>query len=175
MEQERNRQKEIGDLEDKIDTYSDLLYKLAWVRLKNEQDAQDVVQETFCQYYKSAPRFESREHEKAWFIRVTLNGCRKIWRSAWNRHVVLMPEQEQMDQRETEADYLARERGDQVLQEVLKLSARYREVIHLFYYMQLSVKEIAAVTGSPESTVTSRLTRGREILRKRLKEDMDFE
>ncbi len=58
---------------------------------------------------------------------------------------------------------------------VMELPAKYRDVIHLFYYEELSVKEIARITGRVESTVTSQLTRGRELLRKSLKGEYDFD
>lgn len=70
---------------------------------------------------------------------------------------------------------LGQEKRRQLLEAVMSLPAKYREVIHLFYYQQLSVKAIAEVTGRGESTVTSQLTRGREMLRRSLKEEYDFE
>lgn len=57
----------------------------------------------------------------------------------------------------------------------MALPVKYREVIHLFYYQGLSVKAIAEITNRGESTVTSQLTRGRELLRKSLREEYDFE
>ena len=70
----------------KIDEYGDMLFKLSYVRLQNRQDAEDVVQEVFYQYLKKPQSFQGPEHEKAWFLKVTLNACRKVWRSAWKRH-----------------------------------------------------------------------------------------
>ena len=82
-----------NNLQLKIDEYSGMLYKLAFFQLKNYQDAEDVVQETFYQYIRTAPEFENGEHEKAWFIKVTLNGCRKVFRCAWyRRRDVLLPQ-----------------------------------------------------------------------------------
>ena len=76
--------------------------------------------------------------------------------------------------REPEERVLRREENRRLLQAVLALPEKYRDVIHLFYYEELSVKEIARATGRGESTVTSQLTRGRELLRKSLKEGYDF-
>ena len=67
-----------------------------------------------------------------------------------------------------------RETEKKLLEAVLALPVKYRDVIHLFYYQGLSVREIAQATGSKESTVTSQLTRGREILKRSLKEEYDF-
>lgn len=181
------------ELQLKIDAYSDMLFKLSFLRLRNVQDAEDVVQEVFYQYLKKPQTFQSPEHEKAWFLKVTLNGCRKVWRSAWKRHRTSWPagegdaadsgpdasgkgEEAKPEGRiqEPEECFLRRERNRRLLQAVLALPEKYRDVIHLFYYEELSVREIARVTGRRESTVTSQLTRGRELLRKSLKEEYDF-
>lgn len=173
--QQGGRQQGIRDLQTTIDTYRDMLYKIALMQLKNEQDAEDVVQEVFYQYYKNTPEFASGEHEKAWFIKVTLNGCRRIWRSAWYRHSAPYPEQEMAEESRLESDYLKKEQYMQIWKAVYELPAKYREVIHLFYHEDLSIKEICAVTGRQESTVTSQLTRARDLLKRRLGEEWEFE
>nr|WP_304954613.1 sigma-70 family RNA polymerase sigma factor [uncultured Acetatifactor sp.] len=181
------------ELQLKIDAYGDMLFKLSFLRLQNAQDAEDVVQEVFYQYLKKPRTFQSPEHEKAWFLKVTLNGCRKVWRSAWKRHQAPWPSgpgdaensqwdlngtKEAMPQdaqvHEPEERFFRREENRRLLQAVLALPEKYRDVIHLFYYEELSVKEISRITGRGESTVTSQLTRGRELLRKSLKEEYDF-
>lgn len=169
-------------LQEKIVLYSDMLFKIAYARLGNRADAEDVVQETFYQYLKAAREFENAEHEKAWLIRVTLNGCRREWRNAFNRRRSDLQDLEQLCQENTEAEgecspeeaVLCRERAGAVMEAVWKLPMRYRDVIHLFYYEDLSVNEIAEILGRKNSTVTSQLTRGREILKKSLKEEYDF-
>ena len=176
------------NLQLKIDAYGDMLFKLSFVRLQNVQDAEDVVQEVFYQYLKKSPVFQSPEHEKAWLLKVTLNACRKVWRSAWKRHQGDWPADsgEGGAGAETEAvgagmsvpgpeeSAVRREERRRLMGAVLALPAKYRDVIHLFYYEELSVKEIARVMGRGESTVTSQLTRGRELLKKSLKEEYDF-
>lgn len=177
----------------KIDEYSDMLFKLSYMRLQNVQDAEDVVQEVFYQYFKSSRSFEGPEHEKAWLLKVAMNACRKVWRSAWRRHQGdWRPEEEN---RRTgvfdggkavgeelistlsgpEETVVRQEERRRLLEAVWKLPERYRDVIHLFYYEELSVKEIARITGRGVSTVTSQLTRGREQLKKLLREDYEFE
>lgn len=168
-------------LQERINLYSDMLYKIAFMQLRNNQDAEDVVQETFYQYIKTNKEFESSEHEKAWLIKVTLNGCRKIWRSAWYRRTDAMPEKEipldrlELSESMMEKEALQKEQNREIMGAVMKLPRKYREVIHLFYFQQMSIKEICLVTERKESTVTSQLTRGREILRKNLKEEYQYE
>ncbi len=187
------------ELQHKIEEYADMLFKLSYIRLGNSQDAEDVVQEVFYQYFKSNKSFESGEHEKAWLLRVTLNACKKVWRSAWKRYQAdVCREQEHcfreenlIDLNTTGTDRIGMEKGTsslgleetairqeqkQILMDaVLALPEKYRDVIHLFYYEEFSIKEIARIVGRGESTVTSQLTRGRELLRKRLKEEYDFD
>lgn len=183
------------ELQQKIERYTDMLFKLSYIRLQNRQDAEDVVQEVFYQYLKNAASFESQEHEKAWLLRVTLNACKKVWRSSWKRHQGLVydtcggdfSQEEHCRPNDIleegavsgtvpgpEESTVNREERRLLLQAVLNLPEKYRDVIHLFYYEELSVKEIAQITGRGESTVTSQLTRGRELLRKSLKEEYDF-
>ena len=180
-EQERNHQ----ELQLKIDRYGDMLFKLSFLKLQNVQDAEDVVQEVFYQYVKRQESFAGEEHEKAWLIHVTLNACRKIWRSAWNRHrsreeiweqdckalsgrfeePVPGPEESLMNEEEKEMLFRA----------VNALPVRYREVIHLFYYEGYSTKEIAGMLHKNEATIRSCLHRGRARLKALLKEDYDFD
>lgn len=161
--------------EEAIDKYADTLYKLAFLRLKNKEDAEDVVQEVFYKYIKTDMQFESAEHEKAWLIQVTLNQCRSLWRTGWHKKVDIFDEQEAGAVFGMEQAYLMREKERKLFTEVLKLPGKYREVIHLFYYDNYSVKEIAMLTGRKENTVTSQLSRGRALLKKALKEAYDYE
>lgn len=179
------------ELQQKIDMYSDMLFKLSYIRLQNVQDAEDVVQEVFYQYIRHSQPFESPEHEKAWLLKVTLNTCRKVWRSAWRRHrdVLVGAEGEKAGgdsieesdlssyglSSEPEEVMFRQEEHRRIMNAVLALPEKYRDVIHLFYYEELSVKEIARYTGRGISTVTSQLTRGRELLKKSLGEEYEFE
>jgi len=169
-------------IQEKLDSYSDMLFKIAYARMGNRADAEDIVQETFYQYFKASKEFEDEEYEKAWLIRVTLNGCRKVWRSSFYRRHSDAPDLERIiagEEQETgepgpEEAFLDKEKAGAVLKAVWKLPVTYRDVIHLFYYEELSVKEIAVILRRKVSTVTSQLTRGREILKKSLKEEYDF-
>lgn len=174
---EKNREYE--DLQVIIDSYSDMLFKIAYLRLQNLQDAEDVIQEVFYQYLKRKEEYDSEEHKKAWLIKVTLNHCRKLWRSANRRRscgvedITTYREGIAVD-KGVEEGIVSTENSQILLKAVMDLPVKYRDVIHLFYYEDLSVREIGEVTGRKESTITSQLTRGRELLKKRLKEEFDF-
>lgn len=171
------------ELQLKIDRYGDMLFRLSLIRLQNVQNAEDVVQETFYQYLRRKGSFAGPEHEKAWLIRVALNACRKVKRSAWNRRRDPGDWLEELEKiskstrasQNPEEGFFLREEQRRLLEAVAVLPARYRDVIHLFYDQEMSVREIARATGRGESTVTSQLTRARAILRRTLKEEYDFD
>lgn len=163
-------QKEI--LQNKIETYSPMVYRPAYALVKSRVDADDIHQEVFLRYLKYQPSFENTEHEKAWFIRVTTNQCKNWWKTAWRRNIVSWAKYEE------EAFGLADPQNKDVnveseLIEVVKtLPQKYRVVIHLFYYEQMSVEEIANTLGIKASTVRTHLTRARKKLSGMLKEEI---
>lgn len=142
-----------------VDRQADAVYKLAFAQLRNRSDADDVFQEVFLRYVKRAPVFESAQHEKAWFLRVTLNCCKRLWASPWRKRSVPLEETIQADTPENH--YLA--------EELKKLPKKYGAVLHLFYWEDMTVEEIADLLGLRPGTVKSRLSRGREKLRDNLK------
>ncbi len=144
-----------------VEEYSSSLLRAAYSLLKNREDSEDAVQETFLRYMEKAPVFTSREHEKAWLLRVAVNISKNHLSSAWFRKRTDLKE-----------DIPALEQEEQeVLESVLKLSAKYRTVIHLYYYEGYSLSEISQILRSPLSTVTTRLSRARKKLAILLKED----
>ena len=60
-------------IKEMLDKYSDMVYRIALTRCKNKESAEDVYQTVFLKYSEKMPNFESEEHSKAWFIRVTTN------------------------------------------------------------------------------------------------------
>ena len=130
------------------------VYRLAFAQLRSKADAEDVFQEVFLRYVEKLPEFESPEHEKAWFLRVTLNCCRSLWRSAWHKRSVPLDEN------------LPFETRDQwgLHQELLRLPKKYRAVLHLFYWEDMSTAEIAKVTGSTPAAVRKQLERARGMM-----------
>ena len=160
------------EIEAIISAFSDLVYRLAITQLKNKDDAEDVYQEVFIRYAKMEKPFENEDHKRAWFIRVTINCCKKLRTSAWFRHKAPELNSEILESIEDTS-----QSGDfeDVHDAVLNLPAKYRLVIHLFYYEDLSISQISNVLNIKESTITSQLTRARKLLRDRLKGDYDYE
>ena len=134
--------------------HKDRVFRLAVSCLKRYADAEDVLQEVFIKYYRSAPDFADEEHEKAWLIRVTVNTCISLLRSPWRR--MAAPLHENIPVPEPEGQWL--------IDLVRRIPVRYAVPLHLHYYEDYSVKEIAAILRISEGTVKSRLARARKQL-----------
>lgn len=150
-----------------IEKYFDTVYRLAYSQTQDRHKADDVLQEVFLRYIKSDKAFESEEHIKAWLIRVTVNCCKSIYLSSWFKKTVPLNEEQNLT-------FEIPEQSD-VYMTVAKLPKKYKTVIHLFYYEDLSVKQIADYLKIKESTVKSQLHRGREMLKSMLKEGSCYE
>ena len=164
MKTENNLPLDAG-LEQVIRFYSDMVYRLAFARTGTSHDADDVYEEVFLRLLKKKPKFHSEEHRRAWLIRVTINSSNTILTDLWRKRTQELPE-----------DLPFQEPEDYELYSSLKqLPAKYRSVIHLFYYEDMSVEEISRLLNRKASTVRTQLTRAREQLRQLLKEeDYDF-
>lgn len=153
-----------------VNAYKGTMYRLAFGYLQNRADAEDVVQNVLLKLYCSERRFESEEHVKRWLIRVTVNECTSLYR-------VLRRRPESIDDYvETIAAPDAPDGGEQadlargLAKKVLRLSARYRDVVYLYYYEGCSTREVAEALGVPEATVRTRLARARRRLKDILEE-----
>ena len=151
-----------------IDRYADMVYRLALTQMKNRTDADDLFQEVFVRLVSHIQDLESWEHVKAWLIRVTINCAKKHFDQYWNKNVDYMDEPERVADEDTGYG-LAEDHP--VRTAVQKLPPKYRLVIHLYYFEERTVAEIAELTGQKESTVKSQMHRAREMLRGLLKED----
>ena len=134
------------------------VYRTALLRVGNRHDAEDIMQDVFVRYIRYAPVFESADHEKAWFIRATVNLTKSFFGKAHRRREV--PLDEDLRYEGPGPD----EPGD-VVNAVMHLSKDKRTAIHLFYYENLSTKEIAAAMGKSEAAVRTLLTRARNDLK----------
>lgn len=146
-------------LEALVRRHEHTLYRAALAILGNPQEAEDAVQDTFLTYLEHPPDCPDETRERAWLLRVTVNGCKSRLRAPWRRHTVPLEEWVPAPQPEEV----------QALEAVLALSPKERAAIHLFYYEGYRTAEIARITGEAEGTVRSRLSRARGKLRELLK------
>ena len=153
--------KSTEDLNRVMDAYADMIRRICFVHLKNKYDTEDVFQNVYMKYLLHEESFENIEHEKAWFVRVTINACtdwlRYLSRRKWVPFDMIHEESEVLDSTSTE-----------VLEAVLELPEKYRNVIYLYYYEEYSAVEIAKILGKKENTIYTWLSRAKDILRKKL-------
>lgn len=148
--------------------YSTMVYRLAFARVGNTYDADDILQDVFLRYIKADKEYNDEEHRKAWLIRATINCTKSFLTSSWNRHRTsdeltdneAYENDKQLNNIETHSDVYAA---------VLKLPEKYRTVIHLFYYEDMTIEQIGKATGAPVNTVKSQLLRARSMLKDDLK------
>ena len=149
-------------LESLIQIHQNTLYRAALAILGDAHEAEDAVQDAFLRCLEKGPEFESPAHEKAWLLRVTVNGCKSRLRSPWRRRTAPLLD-----------TYPAAGPEEQSLMEAIgALPARDRAVLHLYYYEGYQTAEIAEMTGWREGTVRSRLTQARAKLGALLKGEM---
>lgn len=146
-------------IEQTVKKYSPSMLRAAYALLKSTADAEDAVQDAFMKYLTKAPDFKSEEHKKAWLLRVTVNISKNMLKAGWRNNLPVTEEITFSD------------KEDSVLPYVLALDEKYRIIVHLYYYESYSLKEIADILKLPVATVGTRLSRGRKILEKQLKED----
>lgn len=144
-----------------IERYSDTVRRICAVHLKNEADTEDIFQTVFLKYALSSVSFESDEHEKAWFIRVTLNACKDLLKSFFRGHTVPLDEA---------AAYPAQPPPDyrDVWEAVFALPQKYRDVVYLYYFEEYTAPEISRILGKNVNTVYTLLTRSKQLLREKL-------
>ena len=146
-----------------VQQYQDMVFRIALHYFADPDDADDAVQEVFLRLFQRKTGFDSEEHMKHWLMRVTVNHCKDILKSPWRKRRVGMESAENLPVFDKPEQMV-------LFQEVMSLSEKYRTVLYLFYYEELTVKEIASVLKLRQSAVTTRLSRARALLKKRLGE-----
>lgn len=154
-----------------MDQHGEYLIRLAYFYVKDWAVAEDIMQETFISYYRSAAKFEKRASLKTYLSKITINKCHDHLRSWKNRFsffshsfddlTTTLPSPEKAAEDQESQDHVGRA--------VLELPVKYREVILLYYYQEFNTREISELIGYPENTVKTRLRRAKELLRNNAK------
>lgn len=152
------------DIVETLNQYANSLFKVALSYTKDKATAEDILQDVMIKYITEPKEFNNEEHKKAWLLRVTINECKKLFRSIWNARKEPLEDIYTIEDPEKHEVFYA----------VMELPMNYRVLIHLFYYEGMSVKEISHILRLNENTVTSRLHRGRKLLRKVLEVEYEF-
>lgn len=154
-----------------INEYGDSILRMCYVYLKDYHLAEDIVQETFLQVYKNYGSFRQDSSIKTWITRIAINLCKNQMRTRW----FSAKREEEFPMLFYTEDYDGVIDREQLITAIGNLKPKYREAVLLFYYQELSVKEIADLLNKKESTIKVRLKRAREQLKEELKEDYFYE
>lgn len=144
--------------------YLDCVYRVAVNGCQNYADAEDVVQNTFMKLWEKEDIFEDDTHARKWLIRVAVNECNSLWRSPWKRRMASLEELQQ-------EPIFSTEEKSNLYYAVMELPVEYRQVVHLYYFEDYSVKEIVQIMKLSQTAVQTRLLRARQKLKEKLKED----
>ena len=144
-----------------IERHADTVRRLCMIHLKNYADTEDIFQTVFLKYVLSTVTFESDAHERAWFIRVTINACKDLLRNFFRSRTV------PIDELAEQAAALPDDHRE-VLEAVLSLPAKYRDVVYLHYYENYTAPEIGKILGKNVNTVYTLLTRSKAMLKEKL-------
>lgn len=146
-----------------IETYADDIKKICFVYLADRSQAEDALQDTFLKAWKSMPAYERKgvENDKAWLMRIAINVCRDYHKTGWFRHV---DKRQDMD---TIAAYIpAKDEQDrELVMDICNLPAKYKQVVLLYYYQGMNMREAAQALGIPASTVHRRLKKAESLLK----------
>lgn len=146
-----------------IDLYADTVKRLCMIYLKNEADTEDIFQTVFLKYFESKVAFENETHEKAWIIRVTINCCKDLLKNFFRSKTISLEEYIRQQPGEVFS-----EKDSEVLEAVLALPEKYRNVIYLYYYEEYSVQEISDILKKNVNTIYTWLTRSKKKLKAEL-------
>lgn len=144
-----------------IEQYSDIVRRLCMIHLKNYADTEDIFQTVFLKYVLSSICFENKEHEKSWFIRVTINTCKDLLKNFFHSHTTSLDEI-------LEKPAEMQEEHKEVLEAVISLPQKYRDVVYLHYYEGYTAPEISHILGKKVNTIYTLLTRSKQMLREKL-------
>ena len=148
--------------------YASDIIRVSYFYLGDRGKAEDVCHDAFVSLFVNRPALEPG-HEKTWLLKVAMNRCRDIWRSAWVRRVISgSPAFEMIPAPDTLGKHMEKA---EVLQAVHSLPADFREIFILYYYQGYGISEISGILNLPEGTISSRLSRGRKKLEAKLGEE----
>ena len=151
-----------------VEQYADLVRRICMIHLQNYEDSEHIFQTVFLKYVLRSEPFDSQEHEKAWIIRVTVNACRDLLKSFFRSRTV------SLDQLIERPQDMPEDHSD-ILEAVLELPARFRDVVYLHYYEGYTAPEIGRILKKNPNTVYTLLARARQLLKTKLEGVIDDE
>lgn len=168
MEVVRSQPEQIAQL---YDTYGDMLFRLAYSIMLNQADAEDAVQDIFIKIIGKIPEFASSSQEKAWITKVLANHCKDMLRKRKLRFYTPLEEVLEKSGHGLSVPGPEDNGGTELFQMVLSLGEKYREPLILHYFEGFSIEEVSEILSIGQSAVKMRLSRGREMIRKKMEEE----
>lgn len=144
-------------IKEALQKHSNTIFRIAYQNLKNQADAEDIMQEVFIRLMQSNMSFESDDHLKAWLIKVTINLCKDHLKSSWYKRTKSLEEI-------PNTYYLIKEESE-VISELFKLSVKYRNILYLYYFEEYTLQEISQILDISVNTASSQLQRARKKLK----------
>lgn len=166
-----------GSIENVISNYDDMIYRIAFSITKNKSDADDIFQEVFLKYIQHANtyKFKNEEHLKRWLIKVCVNCSKDMVSSNWSKHISIDDDENNIDIADNISILNDSEVNIDIRNALNSIPAKYRTVIYLYYFENLSTKDIANVINSNSTLVRVYLSRARKMLKDKLGGEYSFE
>ena len=156
-----------------MNQYGQEILQLAYSYVNNKAIAEDLTQDIFVKCYKNLHTYSGKSKLRTWLWRIAINHCKDFHRSWYNKNVIIAGEEMPSNGTKkelVEQTVIQKEEDDELIAAIMNLPIKYREVIYLFYYEELPLKEIALVTDAGLNTVKTRLRRAKELLKEELEE-----
>lgn len=155
-----------------MEEYGRSLVRLAFTYVKQEQLAEDIVQDVFVKCYKNLNSFRQDSSYKTWLYRITVNNCKDVLKS-WNFRNLITSNLVGLQihtskEKSPEEKLLTYEENRHISNLVISLPIKLREVIIFYYYEEMRIEQISDLLGINQNTVKSRLLRGKQQLKKKL-------
>lgn len=148
-----------------IEKYSEMVRVLAIARTNQESDADDVYQDVFCSYITHHPKFRNEEHAKAWFIKVTLNITKNMYKS-FDVSKRVNIDDGTLEVMISDKDFIAEVESNATFEDgIKKISPQYKAILLLYFDCGYTIKEIAKMLDMTESNVKALLARGKRQYR----------
>jgi len=148
-----------------LSCYGDALLRMCFLYLKDVHLAEDAVQDTLVKICKNYDKFKGNSEVKTWVMRIAINVCKNYLRSSWWKRI---DESAILEDIPVYSNYETNVQDDAVIAEIMKLPPKYKDVIILYYYQEMKIRQISNVLKIPEATVSTRLSRAKNILKDKL-------
>ena len=160
-------------IDEMMNRYGQEVLRLVFSYVNNRAIAEDLTQDIFVKCYKGLHTYSGKSKLRTWLWRIAINHCKDFLKSWYTKNVVITEDEPLNNTTKkdmVEQTVIQRQEDDQLISAIMMLPIKYREVIYLYYYEELPIKEIAVLTKVGDSTVKTRLRRAKELLKERLEE-----